>query len=521
MERKILSRLLPSILLACLLLPPPQAQALPPSAPAPYSQFDMKEGQLIRYSGAVAAVTIPDGVTAISAQAFGENSTLTSITLPASVQEIAPFTFSRCPALREVRLSEGLLTIGMHAFSDTQLQRVVIPDSVAYIGQGAFLNCASLTEVHLPATTEVEWDSFYNTPWAAANVTVLQEAHSLMGVTGRSEYHTTAAPSAPATTNGDFTLSGTTVTGYSGKGGEIVLPDGVTLVGARAFYQNTSITGVTVPDSLRAFGQSAFEGCTALRRVSPVADGFLFVGKDAFQGCANLESLDMPSSTPCSGNPFAGTPYEASRGQARLLENRFTPSRQYAGQFPDATENLWCYSFFVRVYETGLMDGKSDGRFHPDSTLTVAESAKLAATAHAMATGNTARLRPSDPWYQSYYDYLERYSQLNMDGWRDPGRPIRRNEFAALMINALPQCEWSKHTHQLSSNVLPDLAVTRDGQTQDIGYADEVRTLYHAGVCAKYDDGKFHPERNITRAEAAVMLARTIDPSLRLPIQKS
>ncbi len=108
-----------------------------------------------------------------------------------------------------------------------------------------------------------------------------------------------------------------------------------------------------------------------------------------------------------------------------------------------------------------------------------------------------------------------------MDGWRDPGRPIRRNEFAALMINALPQCEWSKHTHQLSSNVLPDLAVTRDGQTQDVGYADEVRTLYHAGVCAKYDDGKFHPERNITRAEAAVMLARTIDPSLRLPIQKS
>ena len=59
-----------------------------------------------------------------------------------------------------------------------------------------------------------------------------------MGVTGRSEYHTTAAPSAPATTNGDFTLSGTTVTGYSGKGGEIVLPDGVTLVGARVLSEH-------------------------------------------------------------------------------------------------------------------------------------------------------------------------------------------------------------------------------------------------------------------------------------------
>lgn len=348
------------------------------------------------------------------------------------------------------------------------------------------------------------------------NAVVIEERWPTVGYGGLTEY-TTMEPSGKTTESGDFTLRGSVVTGYHGKGGDIVLPDGVTAVGARAFAQNITITGVTVPQTLRGIGESAFEGCTALRQVSALPDGLLRVCAKAFKGCTSLVSFDMAYFTGADRTAFEESPYAETNGHPRQLENAFAATRKYAGQCSDVTTGAWHYRFFIRVYEVGLLGAKSDGHFQPDGTLSVAEAMQIAATTHARCTGNTARLQTTEPWQQTYYDYMARYTGLDMAEWQDASRPIRRNEFACLLVNSLPGNTWAHYRFTLNDGSFPDMRVQNGDNWDQLPCFNEVEALYHAGVCDRYADGKFHPERNITRAEAAVMIARAIDPALRLP----
>lgn len=482
------------------------------AAAADSSDFVIKGNELIEYRGAGGNIIVPDGVTSIGASAFCEKETITGVTIPSSVAKIEICAFSGCTNLKTVNLPDGLLEIGRDAFEKCAMQRIDIPDSVLFIEEEAFSRCASLAEVHLPSTAQVEYNSFYHTPWAETNAVVIEERMPTVGYGGVTEY-TTAQPSTPTTQSGDFILRGTTVVGYRGKGGDIILPDGVTAIGARAFYQNTKITSVTVPESLRGIGMSAFEGCISLNRVSPLSDDFLRVCQKAFSGCANLTTFDMPARAQADRTAFTGTPYEATRGEARMLDNPFVSTRKYDGRFSDATNKLWCYTYFVKAYEAGLMDG-INGKFQPNGTLTVAEAVKIAATIHAAATGNTDRLQASSPWYQTYYDYMARYSSSDISDWQETNRPIRRDEFAFLLYEALPYSEWT--AHGLKQRNFPDLEITRGGITESNPYRQYIDTLYTVGVCVAYEDGKFHPDWNIKRGEAVVMVARVIEPSLRV-----
>lgn len=103
-------------------------------------------------------------MTGISPMAFRENNTITSVTIPGSVQQIGICAFLRCMSLSEVRLSDGLLEIGYSAFSGCPLRSISLPDSLLYVGESAFSGCTLLTSVRLPATAQVEYDSFYSTP---------------------------------------------------------------------------------------------------------------------------------------------------------------------------------------------------------------------------------------------------------------------------------------------------------------------------------------------------------------------
>src|SRR5688572_30005781 len=75
----------------------------------------------------------------------------------------------------------------------------------------------------------------------------------------------------PAVAQAQFsytTINGTiTITGYTGPGGAVAIPDTinglpVTSIGDYAFTQRTSLTSVTIPDSVTTIGESAFESCS-------------------------------------------------------------------------------------------------------------------------------------------------------------------------------------------------------------------------------------------------------------------
>jgi hypothetical protein len=101
-----------------------------------------------------------------------------------------------------------------------------------------------------------------------------------------------------------------TITGYTGPGGAVVIPDTinglpVASIGDGAFMNNAALTGITIPDSVTYIGGYAFSG-TSLTSVT-IPKGVTFIVDWTFFACTNLTSVAIPDSvTSIEYGAFAG-----------------------------------------------------------------------------------------------------------------------------------------------------------------------------------------------------------------------
>ena len=102
-----------------------------------------------------------------------------------------------------------------------------------------------------------------------------------------------------------------TITGYSGSGGAVTIPDTinglpVTSIGNSAFFNNlpdynsSSLTSVTIPNSVTNIGQQAFSGCNSLTSVN-IPNGVTSIGDYAFYSCYSLTSVSIGTSVTSIG----------------------------------------------------------------------------------------------------------------------------------------------------------------------------------------------------------------------------
>jgi hypothetical protein len=121
----------------------------------------------------------------------------------------------------------------------------------------------------------------------------------------------TAVPlPASALTDGDFEYSVSsnkaTITGYTGSGGDIIIPDKVgenvpvTAIGGSAFLNNTTLTSVEIQSGVTTINSSAFNGCTALASVT-IPDTVKTFGSSVFRDTA-LTTITIPTSVTTIGN---------------------------------------------------------------------------------------------------------------------------------------------------------------------------------------------------------------------------
>ena len=71
--------------------------------------------------------------------------------------------------------------------------------------------------------------------------------------------------------------------------------DGYTSIGYEAFYRCSSLTSVTIPDSVMSIGDFAFDGCENLTHVK-IPNSVTSIGNSAFEGCKSLTSVMIPNS---------------------------------------------------------------------------------------------------------------------------------------------------------------------------------------------------------------------------------
>ncbi len=197
----------------------------------------------------------------------------------------------------------------------------------------------------------------------------------------------------------------------------------------------------------------------------------------------------------------------------------FPAVNAYAG-FADVAEGDWFAPAVALCAETGLMNGTGDGAFSPYGTITVGETAALAARIRERLTGAaipraTPLLGETRAWYQDYLDYLSAAvaptgsAYFDLIPWDAPEAPATRQQFLALLMLALAE-EGSFYP----SRGFP--AINAIDALPDVEGDGVVLFFYNAGILTGVDaSGTFAGERTLQRAEAAAMAARIADPGLR------
>jgi len=113
-----------------------------------------------------------------------------------------------------------------------------------------------------------------------------------------------------------FDLSGSTITSIEGNPNagpfdnctsltSVTIPDSVTSIGYGAFRNCTSLKSVIIPSSVTEIGQNAFSRCTGLTSVT-IPSGVTSIKDCAFESCTSLTSITIPSSvTEIGQNAFS------------------------------------------------------------------------------------------------------------------------------------------------------------------------------------------------------------------------
>ncbi len=99
------------------------------------------------------SVELPEGLKTIGLGTFYKAKGLQNVTIPSSVTSLDVEAFNQA-GLTTVTFADNsqLKIVGNYAFKETAISSINIPDSVETIGDGAFWNCTSLTNIHLPAS---------------------------------------------------------------------------------------------------------------------------------------------------------------------------------------------------------------------------------------------------------------------------------------------------------------------------------------------------------------------------------
>ena len=75
----------------------------------------------------------------------------------------------------------------------------------------------------------------------------------------------------------------------------LTIPDSVTTIGNQAFLDCTSLTGITIPDSVTFIGASAFNNCRGLTSIT-IPDSVTTINELTFFSCSSLTGITIPNS---------------------------------------------------------------------------------------------------------------------------------------------------------------------------------------------------------------------------------
>ncbi len=211
-------------------------------------------------------------VTEVAPNAF-EYSKMVGITIPEGIYKIGAHAFRECDNLTSLSLPDTLTEIGKSAFgSVSSLTQLVVPDGVVSIADGAFGYCHRIESVTLGSGLKTLGKNTFDTGDGLKTITVSQDDPYFASAGGiLYDKPITKIICVPKKLSGSISLSA-----------------GLTEIPARAFSDRKNITGVVIPDSVKAIGENAFSYCEKLTDLT-LGSGVLAIGNGAFYDCPLTE----------------------------------------------------------------------------------------------------------------------------------------------------------------------------------------------------------------------------------------
>lgn len=221
---------------------------------------------ITKYTGTESTVILPSTinswpVTKIGEAAFQDNTTITSVTIPASVTEIGSNAFAGCTNLT----------------------------SVTYGGDWSKLTIQSGN----PAVEDAVNAQLFDFKFILNNTAVIVTRYRYKGtaadVTIPSRYK-----GKPVTAIDHSAFHDSAVT-------SVTIPDSVTAIPDDAFSYCSNLTNISIPNSVTFIGFSAFNSCTSLKSIT-LPSSLSTIQSYAFYNCGNLKTIRIPVSVTSIGN---------------------------------------------------------------------------------------------------------------------------------------------------------------------------------------------------------------------------
>ena len=270
------------------------------------------------------AITLPNTLTNIGDYAFYLCENLEEVTLPKNTKTIGTYTFAKNFNLKNIYIPDSMESVGSHAFykveneevhelltvhiyfnegkicnsllSSQHMQYVVILDDVLQVGDYVFSACPNLREVYVGDDVSIVGSHVF------ANCPNLREVYVGDGISsfGNNNF----------LNDNNVTLEIRKVDGYIDDYvyydnllyvTTVIIKEDISAIGKYAFYNDTSLKIISVPNTVNYIGEYAFYNCNSIKEIN-IPNGVAAIYSHTFFGCSSLESITTPNTVKLIGD---------------------------------------------------------------------------------------------------------------------------------------------------------------------------------------------------------------------------
>lgn len=219
----------------------------------------------------------------------------------------------------------------------------------------------------------------------------------------------------------------------------------------------------------------------------------------------------------------------------------------FASTYSDVSDSHWANSYINKITGLGAFSGYEDGTFRPDNVITYQEFTKTVVglilnpledkiepveDGYEIYKFTPAVLSGKEPydadyrWHHAWDDWAQPYLNFALDkglikydnsimdtedyNFGGPRDEMSRFDMAKLIARTMDYLGEEKiENTDVYKTALKDYDYIPDE------YKGYVLQAYGKGVLSGYEDGSFHGDRKLTRAEASSVLVRLVDQSMR------